>query len=242
LLGLGLAGCNPQPDAKVDPPVVEAPKPAGYLVLEAPGAFDDALLDMVKRRIDNTGLVEVTIQKQGDNRIRVDVPGVDAANLDKLIDLLTRQGMLTFNLVDINANPADYEAGKERNGRLALPDDSSSGKPLVVFVDPVITGTDLSDAKSAVGSSSQPVIQFSLHPPAAQRFAKATEQGVGKQLAIVIDEHIVSAPVIRDPITGGAGEITGNFTKEEVENLAIVLRSGALPVKLKVIERGIAPN
>lgn len=242
VLGLALAACGPQPQQQANPPVAEAPKPAGHIVLEAPGAVDDALLDVVKRRIDNTGIVEATIQKQGDNRIRVDVPGADAGQMSKLADILTRQGVLTLNLVDINANPADYEVGKERNGRLALPDDSSNGKPLVVFTDAIITWTDLSGAKSAIGSSDQPVIQFSLHPPAAQRFAKATEQNVGKQFAIVMDEHILSAPVIRDPITGGSGEITGNFTKEEVENLAIVLRSGALPVKLKVVEQGVAPN
>ncbi|MDZ4760637.1 MAG: protein translocase subunit SecD [Alphaproteobacteria bacterium] len=192
-------------------------------------------MEAVRRRVDNSGTVEPNIQKQGDNRIIVEVPGLDDPT--SLIDVITQAGVLTFNLVDVQASPADYEPNVPRNGRLALPDDSLNGQVQVIFEDPIITGADLQSASQSFDQNNRPAISFQLRPAGAQRFGKTTTDNVGTPFAIVLDNRIVSAPNIRSPITGGSGVIEGSFTLEEAENLAVVLRSGALPAKLQVAER-----
>src|SRR5262249_49517166 len=119
-------------------------------------AFDkmqaDALsasMESVNRRGNNSGLVEPKIQKEGGSRMSVEVPGADEAGMNQLIDTLTQAGVLTLNMVDESANPADYEVGVERNGRIALPDDSMGGQPKVVFVEPIIRGSDLQGASGS---------------------------------------------------------------------------------------------
>ncbi|HEY7799706.1 MAG TPA: protein translocase subunit SecD, partial [Hyphomonadaceae bacterium] len=204
-------------------------------------AFDkmqaDALsssIEAVRRRVDNTGLVEPNIQKQGSNRIIVEVPGLDAAEMTTLIDTLTQAGVLTFNMVDLNANVAEYEVGVPRNGRIALPDDSLGGQIQVIEEDAIIRGADLSGASQSRDESNRPSIAFQLHSRGAQAFGKATSQNVGRPFAIVLDNRIVSAPRIISPIMSGSGQITGSFTPQEAEQMAVILRSGALPAKLKV--------
>jgi protein-export membrane protein SecD len=211
-----------------------------------PAAFDkmqaDALassMEAVNRRVNNSGLVEPNIQKQGGSRIIVEVPGLDANGMLQLIDTLTQAGVLTFNMVDESANVAEYEVGVEKNGRIALPDDSVGGAIKVVFADAIIRGSDLSGAAQARDQSNNPSISFQLHPQGAQKFGKATSQNVGKDFAIVLDNRIASAPRIISPIMGGSGQITGSFTPQEAEQTAIILRSGALPAKLKVADRRV---
>ncbi|MDP3736102.1 MAG: protein translocase subunit SecD [Hyphomonadaceae bacterium] len=196
-------------------------------------------IEAVRRRADNTGLVEPNIQKQGDSRIIVEVPGLNAAEMVTLIDTLTQAGVLTFNLVDVEANAADYEVGVERNGRIALPDDSIGGAPQVIFLDAIIRGSDLSGAQQGFDDSNRPNIQFQLHPGGAAKFGRATSANVGRPFAIVLDNRIVSAPNINSPIMSGSGQITGSFTIQEAEQTAVILRSGALPAKLKVAERRV---
>ncbi|MBI1360437.1 MAG: protein translocase subunit SecD [Alphaproteobacteria bacterium] len=193
-------------------------------------------IEAVRRRVDNTGTVEPNIQKQGDSRIIVEVPGL--ADPTGLIDLITQAGVLYFKMVDTQANPADYTIGESQNGRTAYMD-TESGQPEVVFDDPIITGQDLKSASQSFDQNGRPNISFTLRPAGAQRFGKTTTNNIGKPFAIILDDHIVSAPTIQSPITGGSGQITGNFTIEQAENLAIVLRSGALPAKLKVVERRV---
>jgi preprotein translocase subunit SecD len=209
-------------------------------------AFDkmqtDALnssMEAVRRRVDNTGLVEPNIQKQGSNRIIVEVPGLDATEMTSLIDTLTQAGVLTFNMVDVNANAAEYVVGEPRNGRIALPDDSLGGQVQVILEDAIIRGSDLSGASQSRDESNRPSIAFQLHSKGAQDFGRATSQNVGKPFAIVLDDRIVSAPRIISPIMSGSGQITGSFTPQEAEQMAVILRSGALPAKLKVAERRV---
>jgi preprotein translocase subunit SecD len=196
-------------------------------------------MEAVRRRVDSTGTVEPNIQKQGDNRIVVEVPGLDEQQTNDLVDILTQAGVLTFQMADETANPADYEVGVPRNGRIALPDDSMGGQILVLFEDPIITGSDLQTAHSGYDQNNRPNISFQLRPAGATRFGKASTDNVGKRFAIVLDNRIVSAPNIISPITTGSGQITGNFTVKSAEALAIVLRSGALPAKLQVAERRV---
>lgn len=198
-----------------------------------------ASIEAVRRRVDNSGLVEPNIQKQGDSRVIVEVPGLDANEMTALIDTLTQAGVLTFNMVDTEANLVDYPVGVSKNGRIALPDDSLGGQPQVIFEDAIIRGSDLAGASQAFDESNRPSISFQLHPGGAQKFGRATTQNVGKPFAIVLDNRIVSAPRIISPITGGSGQITGSFTVAEAEQTAIILRSGALPAKLQVAERRV---
>ncbi|HEX5007807.1 MAG TPA: protein translocase subunit SecD [Hyphomonadaceae bacterium] len=239
-----------------DPPIGTIGQANSYNVVQRPdgaievtftdAAFDkmqtDALsssMEAVRRRVDNTGLVEPNIQKQGANRIIVEVPGLDASEMTTLIDTLTQAGVLTFNLVDVNANVADYEVGVPRNGRIALPDDSLNGQVQVIIEDAIIRGSDLSGASQSRDESNRPSIAFQLHSRGAQAFGKTTSQNVGKPFAIVLDNRIVSAPRIISPIMTGNGQITGSFTPQEAEQMAVILRSGALPAKLKVAERRV---
>jgi preprotein translocase subunit SecD len=196
-------------------------------------------IEAVRRRADNSGLVEPNIQKQGDTRVLVEVPGLNPAEMDTLIDTLTKTGVLTFNMVDPTAIPTDYELAVPRNNRVALPDDSMNGTPTVLFLDSIIVGSDLSGARQDFDETGGASIAFNLHPAGAKRFGDETAKNVGERFAIVLDDRIVSAPVIQSPITGGSGRITGNFTIEEAEQMAVVLRSGALPAKLKVAERRV---
>lgn len=195
--------------------------------------------EAVQRRVDNVGLVEPNVSKQGDTRVLVEVPGLDAQGVASLVETLTKTGVLTFNMVDTQANPAEYTIGVPRNNRVALPNDSNDGAPQVIMLDSIISGSDLSSANPAFDQYGAHSISFGLHGPGAQKFGKATSANVGRPFAIVLDNRIVSAPVINSPITSGSGQITGNFTQEEANRLAIILRSGALPAKLQVVERRV---
>ncbi|MDP3494092.1 MAG: protein translocase subunit SecD [Hyphomonadaceae bacterium] len=199
----------------------------------------DSSIEAVRRRADNSGLVEPNIQKQGDSRVIVEVPGLNPAETDNLVETLTKTGVLTFNMVDPGANPADYTPGEPRNNRVALPDDSQAGAVEVIHLDSIIQGADLSGAQQDFDETGGASIAFQLHPAGAKRFGDETRKNVGQRFAIVLDDRIVSAPTIQSPIIGGSGRITGNFSIEEAEQMAIVLRSGALPAKLKVAERRV---
>jgi protein-export membrane protein SecD len=222
-------------------------RPDGAIqVTFTPAAFDKMLADAlnssmesVNRRVNASGLVEPNIQKQGSSRIIVEVPGINEEKMLELIDTLTQAGVLTLNMVDESANPADYEVGVERAGRIALPDDSVGGQIRVIDAIPIIKGGDLAGASQARDQSNNPSISFQLHSAGAQKFGRATSQNVGKFFAIVLDNRIVSAPRIISPIMSGSGQITGSFTPQEAEQMAIILRSGALPAKLKVAERRV---
>lgn len=195
--------------------------------------------EAVQRRVDNQGLTEPSVTKQGETRVLVEVPGLNAEQVNSLVETLTKTGVLTFNMVDMQANPAEYQPGVPRNNRVALPNDSQGGELQVIMLDAIITGADLSNARQDFDQYGGHSIAFTLHGPGAQKFGKATTQNVGRPFAIVLDNRIVSAPTINSPITTGSGQITGSFTLQEAEQLAVVLRSGALPAKLQVVERRV---
>lgn len=199
----------------------------------------EASRQAVQRRSDNSGLVEPNIVKQGENRVLIEVPGLTQERVTELVDLLTQAGVLTFNMVDTQANPADYQIGVPRNNRIALPNESLGGEPQVIMLDPIITGSDLSGARQDFDQYNAPSIAFQLHGPGAQKFGRATSANVGRPFAIVLDNRIISAPVINSPITSGSGQITGSFTMQEAQDLAVVLQSGQLPAKLQVVERRV---
>ncbi|MFZ4686276.1 MAG: protein translocase subunit SecD [Hyphomonadaceae bacterium] len=193
----------------------------------------------IQRRADGSGLVEPNIVQQGENRVLIEVPGLTPERVNELVDLLTQAGVLTFNMVDTQADPSQYQIGVPRNNRIALPNESMGGAPQVIMLDPIITGNDLANAFQAYDERNQPSISFSLHAQGAQKFGRATTTNVGRPFAIVLDNKIISAPTIESPIMGGTGRITGSFTMQEANDLAVVLKSGQLPAKLVVVERRV---
>ena len=199
-------------------------------------AMNDAT-EVVRRRIDELGTREPTIIRQGDNRIVVQVPGLQ--NPQALKDLLGKTAKLEFKLVDETANDADLAKGIAPIGSQVLPyPDNPRGVPFIAVKRAVmISGDQLTDARQGFDqqtNAAQVLINFNSQGGA--RFARVTQQNVNKPFAIILDNSVISAPNINEPILGGTASISGNFTVDSANQLAIALRSGKLPVDLKIIE------
>ncbi|MFA7440324.1 MAG: protein translocase subunit SecD [Sphingomonadaceae bacterium] len=216
--------------------VVVRPTDAG-LKAETDLAMGQAV-DVIRRRIDELGTREPNIVRQGATRIVVQVPGLqDPAALKAL---LGKTAKLEFKLVDMEADPAMVAQGRAPPGSQVLP--SIDGPPMAVKRRAIITGDQLIDAQPSFDQG-QAVVSFRFDSVGGRRFGKATQENVGKPFAIILDGQIISAPRINSPILGGAGIITGNFTTASANELAIMLRSGKLPVELAVIEeRTVGPD
>ena len=202
----------------------------------------DQSIEVVRRRIDQLGTTEPNIQRQGEDRILVQVPGLQDSK--RLKDLLQQTAKLTFHLVctDMSAEqalqtrpPADCEVRY-----------SADEPPEAYLIEKrsLVGGEDLVDAQPSFDQrSNEPIVTFRFNTSGALRFATVTEQNVGKPFAIVLDKEVVSAPVIREPIRGGSGQISGNFTVEQANDLSILLRAGALPADLTIVEeRTVGPG
>jgi protein-export membrane protein SecD len=193
----------------------------------------DQAIEIVRRRIDEVGTNEPNILKRGNNRILVELPGLDDPMRVK--SLLGKTANLTFRFVTNNENDGfGVEKLKYEDGT----DEATVSKRII------ISGDNLLDAQPQMDTqSNQTVVSFSLDRVGAKRFGKATSTGIGKQLAIVLDGMIISAPVIRDTIASGNGQISGGFTFQSATDLALLLRSGALPAPLNIIEeRTVGPD
>ena len=190
-------------------------------------------LEIVRRRIDEVGTNEPNIVKRGNDRILVELPGLDDPMRVK--NLLGKTANLTFRFVTENS--------EETFGSEKLPFEDGSDE-VIVSKRIVLSGDNLLDAKPKMDNqTNQTVVSFTLDRVGAKRFGKATTSGIGKRLAIVLDGKIISAPVIQDAIVGGTGIITGNFTFQSATDLALLLRSGALPAPLNIIEeRTVGPG
>ena len=198
-------------------------------------------IEIVRRRIDETGTREPSIQRQGDERILVQLPGV--RDPERIKDLLGKTAKLTFRFVDENAIPG---VGRAPAGTEILPSDErdAAGNPVryVVKKRVMVSGENLTNA-AATFQDGQPVVSFTFDTLGATRFCDATSQNVGRLFAIVLDEKVISAPVIRDRICGGSGIISGSFTVQETQDLALLLRAGALPAPLTILEeRTVGPG
>ena len=188
-------------------------------------------IEIIRRRIDDVGTKEPTILQRGDKRILVELPGID--NPERIKDLLGKTAQLTFRLVQ-----DDDGFGSEK---LII---SETNEELTVNKRVVISGENLIDAQPKFDSqSNQPIVSFTLDRLGAQKFGKITTENVGKRLAIVLDNAVISAPQIREPITGGTGTISGGFSFQESTDLALLLRSGALPAPINIVEeRSVGPD
>ena len=199
-------------------------------------ALKDAMTvarDVVRRRIDPQGTKEVTVINQGERRILVAVPGVE--DPEALKTLIGQTARLEFKLVDLTADPNLVAQGRAPAGSQVLPMADGSGA-IAVKRRVMVSGDQLVDAKQAFDQDGQPVVSITFNTAGARRFGRTTQENVGKPFAIILDDKVLSAPNINEPILGGSAQIMGNFTIESANQLAIALASGKLPVKLNVIE------
>jgi preprotein translocase subunit SecD len=205
-------------------------------------AIDNAMaqaVEVIRKRIDELGTREPTIVRQGTNRIVVQVPGLQDPSALKA--LLGKTAKLEFKLVDVTADPTEVAQGRAPPGSQILP--SNDGVPVVVKRRAIITGDQLIDSQVTTDQNNAPAVSFRFDSTGGRRFAQATQENVGKPFAIILDGKVISAPNINEPILGGSGIISGNYTVATANELAILLRSGKLPVELKVVEeRTVGPD
>ena len=204
-----------------------------YGLIEIKTSSQDQAIEIVRRRVDEVGTNEPNILKRGNNRILVELPGLDDPM--RIKSLLGKTANLTFRFVTQNNNDVfGVETLKFEDSE----DETSVSKRII------LSGENLLDAQPQMNNqTNETVVSFTLDRVGAKRFGKATRSGIGKQLAIVLDGQIVSAPVIRDAILSGSGQISGNFTFQSATDLALLLRSGALPAPLNIIEeRTVGPD
>ena len=195
-------------------------------------------LEIIRRRIDEVGTREPTIQRQGSDRILIQVPGIGSAT--ELKDIIGTTAQLTFQPVIGRASSASESAGA---GNEVLPSLNEDGVFYVLERAPVVTGDELVDAQPDFDQNGRPAVSFRFNPTGARSFGDYTAANIGSPFAIVLDDEVISAPVIQSHIAGGSGIITGNFDIEESTNLAVLLRAGALPAGLEFLEeRTIGPE
>ena len=214
----------------------------------------DQSLEIVNRRVNETGTKEPIIQRQGDKRILLQVPGL--SDPEHLKNLLGRTAKMTFHMVDESVRGDDLERGIVPPGtRVIMSDDrknssesKDSGRHIVhkysIFSRVELSGDLLVDAHTTYDNQSgEPVVAFRFNTTGARKFGEITSQNVGKPFAIVLDNKVITAPVIRSAILGGSGIISGGFTAESANDLSLLLRAGALPAPLKIIEeRSVGPS
>ncbi len=195
-------------------------------------------LEIIRRRIDEVGTREPTIQRQGRDRILIQVPGIGSA--EELKDLIGTTAQLTFQpVIGLETDP-EAVAGY---GNELLPSTDIDGRFYNLEAAPVVTGKDLVDAQPSFDQNGRPAVNFRFNPSGARRFGDYTAENIGSPFAIVLDGEVISAPVIQSHIPGGSGIITGSFSIEESTNLAVLLRAGALPATLDFLEeRTIGPE
>jgi preprotein translocase subunit SecD len=195
-------------------------------------------LEIIRRRVDEVGTREPTIQRQGSDRILIQVPGIGSA--EELKALIGTTAQLGFHPVIARGSNAGTVPGV---GELIVPSIDEPGLFYTLDVVPVVTGEELTDARPDFDQNGRPAVSFRFNPAGARKFGDYTAANIGKPFAIVLDNEVISAPVIQSHIPGGSGIITGSFTVESSTNLAVLLRAGALPAKMTFLEeRTIGPE
>jgi preprotein translocase subunit SecD len=193
-------------------------------------------IEKIRRRVDAIGTKEPGITPLGSNRILIEAPGT--SDPEQLKAIIGKTAKLTFQMVDDTVSADDLQAGRIPPDDQVLPDESNNNQPTVVKKRAVVDGNMLTDASQGFSQQSgQPVVDFRFNGVGTQKFGKTTSENVGKRFAIVLDGKIISAPSINTPITGGSGFIEGRFTAESANELALLLRSGALPAPLIPVQQ-----
>jgi protein-export membrane protein SecD len=195
----------------------------------------DSAIEVVRRRVDALGTTEPSIQRQGEDRILLQVPGFD--DPDKLKAVVKQAAVLSFHLVVRPANTEEAADGLTEPGTTIFPSKDQYSSHYILEDEPLITGADLANARQEISpQTSRPVVSFRLNSRGAVRFGDVTAANVGRPFAIVLDGEVISAPTIQEAITGGSGQISGNFTVSTADDLAILLRSGSLEAPLTILE------
>ncbi len=198
---------------------------------------NDALarsIEIVRRRIDALGTKEPSIQSQGGKYILIQLPGVD--NPEHIKSLIGQTAKMTFHLVNESVSAEQIATGRAPNGTKFLPMMDMPGQVVPVYTRVEVSGESLKDSQADFDQNNMPVVTTVFDSTGARRFAKLTTEHVNERFAIVLDDKVLSAPTIREPIPGGRGQISGGFTLQGAKDLAVLLRSGALPAPLQVIE------
>jgi preprotein translocase subunit SecD len=199
-------------------------------------------IQIIEKRVNELGTVEPLIQRQGADRILVQVPGLQDPT--RLKELLGKTAKMDFRMVDSTVSPDQALAGRAPPDAEVLKSQEAGKPPYVVKKQVLVSGGDLTDAQPGFDQrSGEPIVSFRFNTSGARKFAQATLENVGQPFAIVLDNEVISAPVIREPITQGSGQISGSFTVQGANDLAILLRAGALPAPLTIIEeRTVGPG
>ncbi|MGH1406052.1 MAG: protein translocase subunit SecD [Rhodomicrobiaceae bacterium] len=195
----------------------------------------DSAIEVVRRRVDALGTTEPSIQRQGEDRILLQVPGFD--DPEKLKAVVKQAAVLSFHLVVRPANAEEATDGLTEPGTTIYPSKDQYSSHYILEDEPLITGADLANARQEISpQTSRPVVSFRLNSRGGVRFGDVTAANVGRPFAIVLDGEVISAPTIQEAITGGSGQISGNFTVSTADDLAILLRSGSLEAPLTILE------
>ncbi|MBI3705554.1 MAG: protein translocase subunit SecD [Rhizobiales bacterium] len=199
-------------------------------------------IQIIERRVNELGTVEPLIQRQGVDRILVQVPGLQDPT--RLKELLGKTAKLDFRMVDSTNSVEQALQGRVPADSELLYSSSQPKTPYLIEKRVLVSGGDLTDAQPGFDQrTSEPIVSFRFNTSGARKFAQVTQENVGKPFAIVLDNEVISAPVIREPILGGSGQISGSFTVQSANDLAILLRAGALPAPLTIIEeRTVGPG
>ena len=200
-------------------------------------------VQVLDRRLNALGTTEPSIQAEGSDRILVQVPGLQ--DTTQLKEILGQTARMTFHMECTEGNVAQaLQSGPPPGCEIVQPATRESG-PVLVETRALLSGDDLADAQPAFDQQhgNEPIVTFRFNTRGAQIFADVTQQNVGRRFAIVLDDKYITAPVIRTPILGGSGQIEGNFTVESAQNLSVLLRAGALPADLTIVEeRTVGPS
>ncbi len=195
-------------------------------------------LEIIRRRVDEAGTREPTIQRQGSDRILIQVPGIGSA--EELKELIGTTARLTFHpVVNVTSNPDQVPEPRQ----VIYPSIDEPGSYYILEQTPVVTGEQLVDAQPGMDQNNRPAVNFRFNPAGGRAFGIYTAENIGNPFAIVLDGEVISAPVIQSHIPGGSGIITGRFTVEETSQLAVLLRAGALPAEMDFLEeRTVGPE
>jgi len=192
-------------------------------------------IEVIRRRVDELGVTEPSIQRQGDDRILIEAPGV---NPERLEEIIGKTAKLTFHLLCEQMTVTQARATAPPPGCVIVEPYTKNDDPELIQETPMLSGDDLDDAQPGFDQqTNEPLVTFRFKLGGATKFGQITQENVNRRFAIVLDNKVISAPVIREPILGGSGQISGNFTVESANDLSVLLRAGALPAELKRLHK-----
>jgi preprotein translocase subunit SecD len=237
---LGTSGSNIEVTRGEGGTIIITPTEAGFIDRQSNAI--SASIETINRRINALGTAESTVVRQGRDRILVQFPGL--SDTAALKDLIGKTAKLSFHEVHPNLTPEDAAQGRTPPGFAVYPSDDGYAESYLLREVPVVQGEELTGANPTQDSrTGEWVISFSFNQSGARKFGRFTQENVGRPFAILLDRRVLSAPVIREPILGGSGQISGRFTSESATTLALQLRSGALPTELTIVEeRTVGPS